>query len=359
MRGDKNHNSLDIWKGISILGLTFNHLVLWPCQSLSGALKFTYQSLGWFSFASVFFAISGCQWGRREQKDPDILSWNLVRARKLMTWVVCSTLIFQCSVWVGLIQPAPWQTHVYWTQPELIFYTVLGQKLPWLIDVIWMHGVLGVFATVVWSVPWLRASSFRIAVVSFLLWMSSQFGLFQSKIGEGNAPSWHDWTSWQLLFVGAALLQRKDTAALQDVFRLPIVRIILWILAFCFFVLRHFLWSKDLNHALITQSFGFLFAANTMVICLLFAGLKFRFYPRALALIGKKSLYFYSLQCSVVYLLGGSLVLHANQRIASLVVVLLVLATMIFMTRPSFRRGLYEASRNPENESYRCSNRSG
>lgn len=357
MRSDKNVNSLDIWKGLSILGLTFNHLILWPCQSLSGALKFSYQSLGWFSFASVFFAISGCQWGKREQKNPDILSWNILRARKLFAWVVCATLIFQGGVWLGFIQPAPWQAHAVWSRWDLVLSAVLGQKLPWLIDVIWMHGILGVFATVVWSLPWLRVSSARIAALSLVIWICSQLGLFQFQFGHGAVPSWHDWTSWQLLFVGAALLQRKDAAWLRSILRQPPVKIVLLSLAICLFILRHFVWLKNLNHSVIAQSFGLLFAVNTIVICFLAADVKFHIYPKALAHIGRRSLFFYSLQCSVVYLLGGALVFSANQRIASFVIVLLVLGTMIFMTRLSFRRGLYEASRNSENESCHCSNR--
>jgi hypothetical protein len=326
LSSEKPTKQTDVWKGLSLLGLTFNHLLLWPCSNLSFALNFTYQSVGWVSFASVFFAIAGVQWGRRaeNQTPQQLLNWNFKRAIKLFAWVGCATAIFVLANKASLLEPAPWQRHLIWNAPSTVLMAISGFQLPWLLDVIWLHAWLGVYATILWSLPKIRSSSLCIALVSACVWLLSQAGYFNVQSQLFSAPSWHAWTGWQLLFVGCALSQRKDVQAVIGYFRKSSLRLIIIIIAAALLISKHTLSKAEVDPFLQTQKFGPLFATNTVCFCLLLGEHKFPRMPKIVATIGKRSLLFYSMQCVVIYTLGSHTTFAQNQKTISLWIVVLV-----------------------------------
>lgn len=313
-------DNLSVWRGLCLLGLTFNHLLLWPCENISFALRLTYQSLGWASFATVFFAIAGIQWGRKLQRSALLWRWNLARCGRLMAWVFISTAIFVIAVRLNFVQPAPWQRHLDWSSPNIPIWAVLGLRIPWLIDVIWLHAWLGIFATLLWSIPIVRHSPFCIAALSVLVWLAGQAGYFDSFSLHDAAPSWHSWTGWQLLFVGCALSQQNEFKSWFRIFEKRSVLALPLIIAVILFVVKQFQILKFINDTFQTKNFGPLFAFNSFVLALLASSCRFPIVPNWLVFLGRHSLFFYSLQCFFIYILGSHVSLSQNEKFVAMFV---------------------------------------
>jgi|GEM_PF-5499317 len=297
-------NNFAGWKGLCLIGMSFNHLLLWPFPGLSPALRLTYQSVGWFTFASVFFAIAGIQWGRRAQSNTKLILWNIKRAKKLGLWIVLATSLFLVGIKLGLITPAPWQISIAWQQPQTLLYALLGLRLPWLIDVIWLHMWLGVFATLLWISPGIRGRWWAIACVSFALWC---LGQSNDPLGLGtnaDAPSWHHWTSWQLLFVVSALSQQDEVRKKLAVLNFPEHRKYILAAAILFFILKHIQVQSNQEQLSAAQRFSPLFAVNTAVLLLAAKPYQSIRFPAFVSTVGHQSLAAYSAQCMVVYILG-------------------------------------------------------
>jgi hypothetical protein len=212
-------DSIEFLRGLCLMAMTLNHLLLWPFVNVSFLLRLTYQSLGWWSFATVFFALAGVQWGRRTQGEHRLWHWNGLRAGMLLGWVCVATSLYILGVNLRLINPAPWQAHIAWRDIGTLFGALLGFKLPWLIDVIWLHAWLGLFAAMLWSIPLLRSSPFLIFSVSAAIWLCGIPDIFAGLGRYQIAPSWHSWTGWQFLFVICALSQQPTVKDRLDKLR--------------------------------------------------------------------------------------------------------------------------------------------
>lgn len=322
---------LNTWRAVALLGLTFNHLLLWPLENISFAMRITYQSVGWVSFASVFFAIAGIQWGRKACTSDSLWIWNLKRSAKLLLWVFSATILFALAVELQFIKPAPWQRHISWTDPHTPLKAVAGVKLPWLLDVIWLHAWLGIYATIVWSVFGRNKSPLAITAVSVLVWIAGQTDAVEIKIlpTPAEAPPWHHWTGWQLLFVICALSQqdevKKKLALLKDMF---FSKILLFEAVFLF-ILKQSTASAFIDDMSETKSFGPWFAFNSIVLCLLAKRFQLPELPAALALIGRRTLFFYTLQILAVYLLGSHSAFSQNQKFHSIAVIAFLLTSFL------------------------------
>lgn len=328
----------DFWRGIGLLGLTFNHLLLWPYTSLSFALRFTYQSLGWVSFATVFFALAGVQWGRVAERNRNLWRWNLRRTAFLWAWVLVAVLIFRVGIESRLLRPAPWQNHIRWTENYGILYALAGVRLPWLLDVIWLHGWFGLFATILWSLPGVGVSALRIALVSCIFWISAQINFGQISPLFHEAPPWHVWTGWQILFVGCALSQRKEAARVVSYFRRKSTRRVLIVVIILMCVLKNFRILSDQDNLRQTRQFGPLFAINSAAWCFALAHIRRLRLPKWIAVIGRQSLAFYTVQCIFVYLLGSHWLLDENQTVYAFLTVMCVFIFFVAISQLCVQR---------------------
>jgi hypothetical protein len=354
--GHEASDPSDFWKGLSLVGLTINHLILWPCENLNFLLRITYQGMGWVSFASVFFAIAGIHWGRRIESQCELskfLHWNARRALKLFSWVVFSSMLFSLCVQWRILTPAPWQSHIPWHTPENIALALLGLRLPWLIDVIWLHGWLGIFSTLLWSVPALRRSGLCLLSTSGGIWLVSQAGLLNIEnfidgpLIKELAPSWHSWGGWQFLFIASAVSQRTDMQKYLQILQKKKSTVLILASTLIFFFLKHMAPIDENESRRMTAEFSPLFAINSMLIGLLFSKIKVsevllmaripcRLRPvKILKTIGRHSLLFYSLQCIFIYLSGRVFSLSQNQRVESFLVLLfwIILLSAICLIR--------------------------
>jgi hypothetical protein len=298
-------NEIEFWKGVSLFGLTCNHLFLWPLNALSQGLALTYQSFGWFTFASIYFASAGILWGRRAETTPAFWTWNFQRAAKLLLWVCVATLIFKWGVESKLLMPAPWQTHLSWIHDTALLHAALGRQLPWLLDVIWLHAWFGLFAATLWRAPGLRERPALVVVASFLIWLLDQLGLFDRFSKMNIAAPWHSWTSWQLLFVLAAASQRKVwNDSLKVILNQKINRI-LTAIAVILFAAKSSAHREILHNLTDTQKFAPLFAINSLVLLSLMKVNKKKSLPNCIAKAGRYSLSGYTMQCALVYGLGS------------------------------------------------------
>ena len=323
----------EVWKGISLLGLTCNHLVLWPLTNLSFTLKLTYQSIGWFTFAAVYYSIAGIIWGRRVQTETQYWKWNLRRAAKLLLWVAAATLFLVLSFHYQWLSPAPWQTQIQWTGDKPLLKAILGTRIPWLIDVIWLHCWLGFFTALLWRCPVLRDNHILLASVSLLVWTLSQFQIFEWEFLISEAPSWHSWTSWQLLFVLSALSQQKKFISRIKLLCQSKSQKILALAAVLFFVGKNISGENIHFEFGSAQNFAPIFAINSLlIITLLHSAEKIEF-PAYIRQIGRYSLTGYSLQCALVYALGEFSIRHKINILESLLLLCSCLVSMIFTSK--------------------------
>jgi hypothetical protein len=298
-------------------------------------MRITYQSVGWVSFASVFFAISGIQWGRKACTSDSLWQWNVRRSARLLFWVFTATILFSLAVELQVIKPAPWQRHMNWTEPHTPLKALAGLKLPWLLDVIWLHAWLGIYATIVWSVFGRNRCPLAIAAVSFLVWIAGQADEVQVRMLPtiAEAPPWHHWTGWQLLFVICALSQHHDIKKRLDFLNNAFFSKILLFAAVLLFILKQSTASADINDLSETKRFGPWFAVNSIVLCLLARRYQLPQLPAALAIIGRRTLVFYSLQILAVYLLGSHSTFSQNQKFHSFAVIAFLLASLFALAQ--------------------------
>ncbi len=301
-----NDENFETWKGLALIALSINHLVLWPLSDLAFLLKLTYQSLGWCTFASLYFAIAGVQWGRRVSTRADFWHWNIRRARRLILWVFLFTLLFCTGVRFGWWMPAPWQRHINWQHVTTPFLALFGVRLPWLVDVVWLHCWLGLFAALIWRCPGLRNNYQSILGASLCLWVMSQLSLFELDYIQKEAPSWHAWTSWQFLFIISAVSQQNE-------FRLQIPKFftsfkprLLMILAVTLCLLKNFSNISEIQILTSTQKFSPLFAINSLVLISLLSLTEKARFPTFIKELGRYSLRGYGVQCVLVYIIGNT-----------------------------------------------------
>ena len=325
----RGKDSLNTWRTVALLGLTLNHLLLWPLENISFAMKITYQSLGWVSFASVFFAAAGIQWGRKACTTDSLWVWNIRRSGKLLLWVFSATILFVFAVESQVIKPVPWQRHISWIEPLTPLKALAGLKLPWLLDVIWLHAWLGIYATIVWSVFGKNKSPLAIAAVSVLVWIAGQTDAVQLQIlpTSAEAPPWHHWTGWQLIFVIGALSQRDEVKRRLELLKNPFFTKLLFSAALLLFMLKQSTASAHIDDVSETKCFGPWFTINTLVLCLLARKYQLPKLPAGLAAVGRRTLVFYSLQILAVYLLGSHSAFSQNQKFHSFVVIAFLLAS--------------------------------
>ena len=296
------------WKGAALIGLTINHLALWPLSNAAGLLRFTYQSLGWFTFASLFFGIAGYQWGKgaARRSTAGIWSWNKARALRLYLWFVAVASFLILGMTMEVIRPAPWQRHLEWTSAKSYFLCLLGLKIPWLSDVLWLHAWLGIFASLLWTCPGLKGKTRRIALASFLLWVAGQPEWPSAGFSSDFAPSWHAWTCWQFVFVLSALFAKMETHEWKEKLAKATCRpVILTLLLGCF-LLKHLLHGQHIQRLAQANSFAPLFAFNSFLVLVFGKSISLRM-PSFLAKLGSQSLFVYSFQCIWVYVLGSRL----------------------------------------------------
>jgi hypothetical protein len=320
---------IQFWKGVSLLGLTCNHLFLWPLNALSQGLAITYQPLGWFTFASIYFASAGILWGRKAEVTSSYWQWNLKRAGKLLLWVFIATLIFKWGGESKYLAPAPWQTHLNWNGDLVLLSATLGQKLPWLLDVIWLHAWLGVFTAILWRTPALTGNPIKIVIVSSLIWIADQLDLFDQFVRAGASPPWHSWTSWQLLFVLGATLQKKEWKNLLNAFSGKKLNRALLAGAVILFAAKTATNRDTINKLIDTQKFGSLFALNSLVLLsLLKVDRKISLF-NCFTNAGRYSLSGYSLQCLLVYGLGSNPIPGQSQPINALIILVISILILV------------------------------
>ncbi|NBX16226.1 MAG: hypothetical protein EBR09_02555 [Proteobacteria bacterium] len=322
-----SRKEIEFWKGISLIGLTCNHLFLWPLSVLSAGLTFTYQSFGWFTFASVYFASAGILWGRRAQSDCALWSWNLRRAAKLLLWVCAATAIFKAAESEGIIKAAPWQSHYDWSISPAIAGAAAGVQLPWLIDVIWLHAWFGIFATALWSLPWTKKQPRLTALMSVALWLADQSGHLKLPQQPALLPPWHSWASWQLLFVLSALSQNKNCRTYFESAIQGKRKILIACAVFAFILLKHSLGNSVAAGLTDTQKFAPLFAANSIAVLTLMNLSRKENLPDCLVRTGRYSLSGYSVQCVIVYGLGSNPLPFQNNPAAAV----LILSAAVFV----------------------------
>jgi hypothetical protein len=323
----------EVWKGISLLGLTCNHLALWPLTNLSFTLKLTYQSIGWFTFATVYYSIAGIIWGRRVQTETQYWNWNLRRAAKLLVWVAAATLILVLSFQYQWLSPAPWQTQIQWTGDKPLLKAILGTRIPWLIDVIWLHCWLGIFTALLWRCPVLRDNHILLASVSLLVWTLSQFRIFEWEFLTSEASSWHSWTSWQLLFVLSALSQQKKFISRIKILCQSKSQKILAVAAALFLLCKQLSREFNLFELGSAQNFAPLFAINSLVIISLLHSAEKIEFPAYIRQIGRYSLTGYSLQCALVYSLGEFSRKHKINIFESVLLLMICFLLMVIVSQ--------------------------
>lgn len=301
-----NDEQFEIWKGLALIALSINHLVLWPLSDLAFLMKLTYQSVGWCTFASLYFAIAGVQWGRRAGKSQDFWNWNIRRAKRLMLWVFLFTLLFCTGVRFGWWVPAPWQRHIDWRQVSTPLLALLGVRLPWLVDVVWLHFFLGLFAALVWRCPGLRNNYLAILITSFCLWIISQFDLLEFDYLQREAPSWHTWTSWQFLFIASAVSQQDDFKPRVPTFFRSFKTQLLIFAAATLFIMKTQTNISKIQILTSAQNFAPLFAINSLVLISFLPLTEKARFPTFIKTLGRYSLRGYGVQCVVVYILGNS-----------------------------------------------------
>lgn len=322
---------IDFWKGVSLTGLTCNHLFLWPLSSITAGLSITYQSLGWFTFASIYFASAGILWGRRAESGKGLWRWNSRRAAKLLIWICAATFIFNTGIHFNLLKPAPWQMHHNWNQKPLLGSAILGLQLPWLVDVIWLHAFFGLFASALWSLPVLKNRPLIIAAVSIALWLAAQADLTGLPSGHGYLPPWHSWAGWQFLFIFAAMSQNKKVLLrLKDLSNGKAKKYIL-VLLLGFMVLKHSAGAAINESFTDPQKFAPLFAINSLAALSLMNMTPKINLPNCITRSGRYSLSGYSVQCALVYALGSHPLPNQNRpATALLILVCSILVLLIF-----------------------------
>jgi hypothetical protein len=294
------------WKGAALIGLTINHLVLWPLPHAAGLLRFTYGSLGWFTFASIFFGIAGYQWGKKASQSSmsEIWSWNKARALRLYLWFVAVASLLILGMTLEVIRPAPWQRHLDWTGPNSFFLCAVGLKIPWLSDVLWLHAWLGLFASFLWTCPYLMGKTGRIAPVSFMFWLTGQLEWPSAKFMVGSAPSWHAWTCWQFVFVLSALFAKSEFLEWKERLEKAQGRAVILIFLLTCFLMRHLLPQQSLSGLTHANTLAPLFALNSFLVLLFGKSFSLRL-PPILANLGSQSLSVYAFQCIWIYVLGS------------------------------------------------------
>lgn len=322
---------IEFWKGLSLLGLTCNHLFLWPLASLSAGLRLTYQSVGWFTFASIYFSAAGIIWGRTAQTKPKFWNWNIKRASMLLLWVAVAATVFQLGLTCQILSPVPWQRHVTWESPGSILHALVGIKLPWLVDVIWLHACLGIFTALIWKLPGFKDRPKLVVGLSCLIWILSQTDVFKFNIQENQAPSWHSWTSWQLLFVLSAVSQEKKIQQCITKWINQKGKKVVPVLAM-FFIFLKISTKEDLDFLSSAQKFAPLFALNSLIILTLLSSWKENNCVNGIAKIGRFSLSGYSIQCLMVYGLGSNKIPHVENKFISLLILLLSLLAIFFFS---------------------------
>lgn len=323
---------LDFWKGVSLIGLTCNHLLLWPLKSISQGLALTYQSLGWFTFASVYFATAGILWGRRAYQSDSLIRWNVVRAAQLLLWTCIVTLFFKLGMAADVLKPAPWQSHLDWSHNTLVASAAIGRQIPWLVDVIWLHACFGIFSTALWSLPGTSKSPWVILGTSMLLWLVDQT-FHTSMPGHSRwAPPWHSWMSWQLLFVVSALSQSDRFSVAIRFISSRNVRKHLFFIAIAFLVAKHSFTRESVSRLADTQTFAPLFAINSLILLSLINSNEKKIFSRRIVNLGRYSLSGYTVHCGLIYALGGNLSLLQKAPLFALVVLSLCLLSLLMFS---------------------------
>jgi hypothetical protein len=353
MRGETNTSQG--WRGAALIGLTVNHLVLWPLPNVSGILRYTYESLGWFTFASLYFGIAGYQWGKTAAGlgSADFWRWNAKRALRLYLWFAAVASITLLGIQTEIFRPAPWQRHLQWTGVESLILCLLGLKIPWLTDVLWLHAWLGLFSSLLWECPWLKGRTTAIALLSCAVWAVGNFLIPKWGFALAEAPSWHSWTAWQLAFIFAALFAQGDFQKFKEKLDGKRVKLLIAILLLSFFFAKHLLPESLVHGWAQANVFAPLFALNSFLVLLFGKSLALHF-PRMLMNLGTTSLHVYAFHTVSIYCLGTLLESESISQATSFVLIFANVFLLMIVSRFSlaWRRSCRCSSHSVATSSY-------
>ncbi len=213
---------IDALRGLLLLIMMANHLVLWPLQMLKPALEHLYQPFGFVSAAEGFFFLSGLvsamAYGRLADRKP-LREVGLAVARRIRRLFLVNLVL------AAVIAPVAWSfaAQPEWTSAVLKEYGAIrglsllelavGVNEPWLLD------ILPAYMIFLATIPLLILAQKRRVLwlplaVSGALWVAGQF-FPSAKVADALMrvfPSryvsfgWFELAAWQLVFVSGFVL---------------------------------------------------------------------------------------------------------------------------------------------------------
>lgn len=239
--------AIDGLRGVLMVVMTFNHLVLWPFRDLAFLRTFSFQPLGLVTAAEGFFFLSGLvaalAYGKLYDRGglPAVWPSLLPRLAKIYLLDLAVTVAVVAAVVAGGTLPPEFAE----LEGEMHLHTVFALAVPFaFVNMPWLCDILTCYVLFLAVVPLLLRAVDRgygryVVLVSAGLWALAQFHPAAALARRLTAwdPDhhhitfgWFEVAGWQAIFVAAFLLGRAARTG-----RLPawIARPPVWLIVAC------------------------------------------------------------------------------------------------------------------------------
>jgi hypothetical protein len=308
---------LDIVRGLAMVVIAINHItVSFRLYGLEGAPIPTPTVLGYSTSASIFVMMSGYMVGMVYLHRPHPIKAILLRARRLYLYNLLLFLTVLPILYImSSAEQTAWEARFIMGSPlSGIPKFLLLLKAPPLLDVLQLYVILMLLTP---AALWVhRRSPLALGALSFLIWLASQIIVWTMRGNQQHPTFWFNPASWQILFfipliIGAV----RGHERIFDVLGRN-----RWITALLGVVLALFTTTKLLHvehglprYWLLTSKgdMGALHLVHSYVLVAFYCGVlatfpKLPMLPpmRALACVGRQTLYCYMASAWLTYVLA-------------------------------------------------------
>lgn len=313
---------LDSLRGLLLILMTIDHLLLWPFNFWQTFYRYSYGPLGFFTAAECFFFISGILAGNLLKNKPDYISKSLPkRLFKLYFANMLGLSILTMSAFLFPDYFYQWgngflDDYFLYNPIKVTILAAFFIYLPSFFNILPLYFYF--FASLALLNKIVKNSKYIIFTLfcSIILWILGQFAL-QNKIENYLKPffpivdlGWFDIFSWQILFVLAFILgyhQKNIRPFLLYPHKIIIFLVTIFCIS-CFFI-KHklfldldILWLTDIQTLGIIRLLNFLAAAYLIYLIL---NKYIIFNIKIFANLGNNSLSVFVYHSCLVYYLGA------------------------------------------------------